>query len=160
MAALAIWQLQRYGAPVTVTAAGGLGVDPLIISGPALALLAGGMLGLRLVPRVSRLAERLTSRRRTLAPALGAWQVSRRPLKYAGPALLLTLAIAMGVLSMATTSTWQASQLDQADHQAGADLRLSGPSEGLELGSLGRGTAFTTLPGVTAASPASAARSR
>ncbi|MEU8244773.1 ABC transporter permease [Nonomuraea sp. NPDC048916] len=154
VAALSIWQLQRYGAPVTVTAAGGLGIDPLIISGPALALLAGGMLGLRLVPRVSRLAERLTSRRPTLAPALGAWQVSRRPLKYAGPALLLTLAIAIGIVSMATTSTWQASQLDQADHQAGADLRLSGPSEGPELGSLGRGTAFTTLPGVTAASPA------
>ncbi|MEV0594497.1 FtsX-like permease family protein [Nonomuraea cavernae] len=154
VAALAIWQLRRYGAPVTVTATGGLGIDPLIISGPALALLAGGMLGLRLVPRVSRLAERVTARRPTLAPALGAWQVSRRPLKYAGPALLLTLAIAIGVVSMAATSTWQASQLDQADHQAGSDLRLSGPVEGPELGSLGRGTAFTTLPGVTAASPA------
>ncbi|MEV0828956.1 ABC transporter permease [Nonomuraea rubra] len=154
VAALAIWQLQRYGGPVTATAAGGLGIDPLIISGPALALLAGGLLGLRLVPRVSRLAERLTSRRPTLAPALGAWQVSRRPLKYAGPALLLTLAIAIGVVSMATTSTWQDSQRDQADHQAAADLRLSGPSEGPELGALGRGTAFTALPGVTAASPA------
>ncbi|TDD11739.1 ABC transporter permease [Nonomuraea deserti] len=154
VAALAIWQLQRYGAPVTATAAGGLGIDPLIISGPALALLAGGLLGLRLVPRASRLAERLTARRPTLAPALGTWQVSRRPLKYAGPALLLTLAIAIGVVSMATTSTWQASQLDQADHRAAADLRLSGPSEGPELGALGRGTAFTALPGVTAASPA------
>ncbi|MEV4176865.1 ABC transporter permease [Nonomuraea sp. NPDC049709] len=154
VAALAIWQLQRYGAPVTATAAGGLGIDPLIISGPALALLAGGLLGLRLVPRVSRMAERLTSRRPTLAPALGAWQVSRRPLKYAGPALLLTLAIAIGVVSMATTSTWQASQRDQADHQAAADLRLSGPSEGPELGALGRGTAVTALPGITAASPA------
>ncbi|MEV5892611.1 ABC transporter permease [Nonomuraea fuscirosea] len=154
VAGLAIWQLQRYGAPVTETAAGGLGIDPLIISGPALALLAGGLLGLRLVPRVSRLAEGVTSRRPTLVPAMGAWQVSRRPLKYAGPALLLTLAIAIGVVSMATTSTWQDSQRDQADHQASADLRLSGPAEGPELGALGRGTAFTALPGVTAASPA------
>ncbi|GAA4519933.1 ABC transporter permease [Nonomuraea ferruginea] len=154
VAGLAIWQLQHYGAPVTGTAAGGLGVDPLIVSGPALALLAGGMLGLRLVPRVSRLAGRLMSRRPTLAPALGAWQVGRRPLRYAGPALLLTMAIAIGILSMATTSTWQASQLDQAVHRAGAGLRLSGPAAGPELGPLGRGTAFTTLPGVTAASPA------
>ncbi|SEL69223.1 ABC transporter permease [Nonomuraea pusilla] len=154
VAALAIWQLQRYGAPVTATAGGGLGIDPLIISGPALALLTGGMLGLRLVPRVSRLAERLTSRRASLAPALGAWQVSRRPLKYAGPALLLTMAIAIGVVSMATASTWRASQLDQARHQAGADLRLSGPADGPELGTLGRGTAFAGLPGVTAVSPA------
>ncbi|TMR18555.1 ABC transporter permease [Nonomuraea turkmeniaca] len=153
VAALAIWQLQRYGAPVTATAAGGLGIDPLIISGPALALLAGGMLGLRLVPRVSRLAERLTARRPSLAPALGAWQVSRRPLRYGGPALLLTMAIAIGILSMTTAATWRASQLDQARHQAGADLRLSGPPDGIELGSLGRGTAFSTLPGVTAISP-------
>ncbi|WP_164903437.1 ABC transporter permease [Nonomuraea polychroma] len=154
VAALAIWQLRRYGAPVTATAAGGLGIDPLIISGPALALLAGGMLGLRLVPRVSRLAERLTSRRPALAPALGAWQVSRRPLRYGGPALLLTMAIAIGILSMTTAATWRASQLDQARHQAGADLRLSGPPDGPELGSLGRGTVFSALPGVTAASPA------
>ncbi|UBU15704.1 ABC transporter permease [Nonomuraea gerenzanensis] len=153
VAGLAIWQLQRYGAPVTATAAGGLGIDPLIISGPALALLTGGMLGLRLVPRLSRLAERVTSRRPTLAPALGAWQVSRRPLNYAGPALLLTMAIAIGIVSLATASTWRSSQLDQARHQAGADLRLSGPADGPELGALGRGTAFAALPGVTAASP-------
>ncbi|MEV5558650.1 ABC transporter permease [Nonomuraea wenchangensis] len=154
VAGLAIWQLRRYGAPVTTTAGGGLGIDPLIISGPALALLTGGMLGLRLVPRVSKLAARLTARRRTLAPALGAWQVSRRPLTYAGPALLLTMAIAIGVVSLATAATWRTSQLDQARHQAGADLRLSGPPDGPELGALGRGTAFTALPGVTAHSPA------
>jgi hypothetical protein len=117
------------------------------------------MLGLRLVPRVSRLAERLTARRPTLTPALGAWQVSRRPLRYAGPALLLTMAIAIGIVSMATAATWRASQLDQARHQAGADLRLSGPPDGPELGALGRGTAFTALPGVTAASPAFRAQS-
>ncbi|WP_346108688.1 ABC transporter permease, partial [Nonomuraea maheshkhaliensis] len=33
------------------------------------------------------------------------------------------------------------------------DLRLSGPPDGPELGALGRGTAFTALPGLTAASP-------
>ncbi|MFI6709428.1 FtsX-like permease family protein [Nonomuraea sp. NPDC050478] len=154
VAALAIWQLRHYGSPVTGTSGGGLGIDPLIVSGPALALLTGGMLGLRLVPRVSRLAERITARRPGLAPALGAWQVSRRPLRYAGPALLLTMAIAIGIVSMATAATWRGSQLDQARHQAGADLRLSGPPDSPELGSSGRGSAFAALPGVTAASPA------
>jgi hypothetical protein len=154
VAALAIWQLQHYGAPVTSTAAGGIGIDPLIVSGPALTLLSGGMLGLRLVPRVSRLAERLTSARPTLAPALGAWQVSRRPLKYVGPALLLTMAIAIGIVSLATVATWRASQQDQARYQAGTDLRISGPPDGPELGTFGRGTAFAELPGITAAAPA------
>ncbi|GGO66221.1 ABC transporter permease [Nonomuraea cavernae] len=154
VAGLAIWQLRHYGAPVTTTAGGDLGIDPLIISGPALALLTGGMLGLRLVPRVSKLAERLTEGRPTFAAALGARQVSRRPLRYAGPALLLTMAIAIGIVSMATASTWRTSQQDQARHQAGADLRISGPPNGPELGTFGRGTAFAALPGVTALSPA------
>ncbi|MCG5211895.1 ABC transporter permease [Streptosporangium sp. KLBMP 9127] len=154
VAALAIWQLRSYGAPVTATAGGELGIDPLIITGPALALLCGGMLGLRLVSPISRLAERITSKRTGLAPALGAWQVSRRPLRYSGPALLLTMAIAIGVLSLATATTWRASQEDQARHRAGADLRVAGPVEGHELGPLGRGTAYAALPGVESLSPA------
>jgi hypothetical protein len=154
VAVLAIWQLQRYGAPVTATAGGAMGLDPLIISGPALALLCGGMLGLRLVPGVSKIAERITSKRSGLAPALGVWQVSRRPLRYSGPALLLTMAIAIGVVSMATAATWRSSQEDQAAHQAGADLRVAGPAEGQELGPLGRGTAYAALPEVTSLSPA------
>ncbi|GIH27646.1 hypothetical protein Aph01nite_59560 [Acrocarpospora phusangensis] len=153
LAALAVWQLQHYGAPVTSTSGGGLGIDPLIVMGPALALLCGGMLGLRLVPIVAKVAERLTSRRRSLAPALGAWQVSRRPLRYSGPVLLLTMAIAIGVVSIATAATWRNSQLDQANHIASADLRVAGPAAGPELGVLGRGGTYAKLPGVTAASP-------
>ncbi|MFC4529537.1 ABC transporter permease [Sphaerisporangium dianthi] len=153
VAVLAIWQLQHYGAPVTATAEGDLGIDPLIVTGPALALLCGGMLGLRLVPRVSRIAERFTSRRPGLAPALGAWQVSRRPLRYSGPALLLTMAVAIGVVSMATAATWRTSQQDQARHQAAADLRVAGPPESSELGPLGRGATYGGLTGVTAVSP-------
>ncbi|GLW08587.1 hypothetical protein Misp01_37170 [Microtetraspora sp. NBRC 13810] len=154
VAALAIWQLQRYGAPVTATVGGDLGLDPLIITGPALALLCGGVLGLRLVSPVSRLAERFTARRPSLAPALGAWQVSRRPLRYSGPALLLIMAVAIGVVSMTTAVTWRGSQDDQARHQAGADLRVAGSTDGQELGSLGRGPAYVGLPGVESFSPA------
>ncbi|MFD9945071.1 FtsX-like permease family protein [Nonomuraea sp. NPDC059023] len=153
VAALAIWQLRHYGAPVTATAAGGLGVDPLIVSGPALALLTGGLVSLRLVPLVSGLAERLATRQTGLAPALGAMQVSRRPLRYAGPALLLTMAVAIGGLSLATAATWRTSQNDQAAHQTGADLRVSDPPENHELGVLGRGGTFAALPGVQAISP-------
>ncbi|WP_433247174.1 FtsX-like permease family protein [Streptosporangium sp. CA-135522] len=154
IAALAVWQLQHYGAPVTATAGGDLGVDPLIVAGPAVALLCGGLLGLRVVPLVSRIAERITARRADLTPALGAWQVSRRPGRYSGPALLLTMAIAIGVVSMATTATWRASQDDQARHRAGADLRVASPPENGELGPLGRASAYAALPGVTSLSPA------
>src|SRR5690606_14001963 len=158
VAALAIWQLRQYGGPVTATSGGGLGIDPLIVTGPALALLCGGMIGLRLVSPVSRLAERFTDRRRGLAPALGAWQVSRRPLRYSGPALLLTMAVTIGVVSLSTAATWRGSQTDQAAHRAGADLRVAGALDAPELCSLGRGTMYAALPCVTAISPAYNAR--
>lgn len=153
LAALAIWQLRRYGGPVTATSGGGLGVDPLIVAGPALALLCGGLIGLRLVPGASGLAARIAARRRGLAAALGAWQVGRRPLRYAGPAPLLTMAVAIGVMSLATAATWRASQADQARHRAGADLRVSGPAEAPELGPLGRGGVFAELPWVREVGP-------
>ncbi|WP_204074433.1 FtsX-like permease family protein [Planotetraspora phitsanulokensis] len=145
LAALAIWQMRHYGAPVTSTAGGGLGIDPLIVAGPALALLCGGMLGLRLLGPISALVERLTARGTGLASALGSRQVSRRPTRYSGPTLLLTMAVAIGVLSLATGSTWRASQDDQARHLAGADLRVAVPP-----GGDGRESTYKTLPGVTA----------
>ncbi|MFE3455350.1 FtsX-like permease family protein [Nonomuraea sp. NPDC059194] len=154
VAGLAVWQLTRYGSPVTATAGGVLGIDPMLVTGPALALLSGGMLGMRLVPWTSRLVSALTSRRTTLAPALGAWQVSRRPLRYVGPALLLTMAVAIGVLSITTTTTWESSQRDQAAHRVGADLRIV-PVEGQgQVGGLGAGRVYAGLPGVSAVSPA------
>ncbi|WP_344832178.1 FtsX-like permease family protein [Actinocorallia longicatena] len=126
VAGLGVWQLTRYGSTVT-SSGGGLGVDPVIVAGPALALLAGGVLVLRLVPAVSGLAERVAAGGRGLAPALGARQISRRPLRYAGPALLLVMAVAVGILSVTTSGTWRASQRAQADFQAGADVRVAAP---------------------------------
>lgn len=151
VAALGVWQLTRYGSTPRVSGAGG--IDPFIVSGPALALLAGGVLLLRLVPVTSRAAERLTTRGRGLAPALGARQVARRPLRYAGPALLLVLAMAVGVLSATTMGTWRRSQTDQADFRAAADVRVSEPSGDVALGPLGRGARYASLPGVKSAVP-------
>jgi putative ABC transport system ATP-binding protein len=154
IAALGVWQLTRYGGPVTATTGAGArgGIDPLIVTGPALALLAGGLLVLRLVPIGSRALEGLTSRGRGLAPALGARQVSRRPLRHAGPVLLLVMAVAVGVLSVAAGSTWRRSQLEQADFQACTDLRVgvpAGTSGPLPLG----GGRFASLPSVTTVGP-------
>ena len=159
VAALGVWQLVRYGGPVTEQAGtsgqagGALGIDPFIVAGPALALLGGGALVLRIVPIAARAAERATSRRDALAPALGAWQVSRRPLRYAGPALLLVMAIAVGVLSVTAGVTWRRSQLDQADFQAGADLRVTPARDAGAPAPFGQGAAFGTLPGVSVAGP-------
>jgi predicted lysophospholipase L1 biosynthesis ABC-type transport system permease subunit len=153
IAGLAVWQLAHYGGPVTTTAAEGLGIDPLIVAGPALALLAGGVVILRLVPVASRTGERATTRGRGLAAAVGTRQVSRRPLRTAGPALLLVMTVAVGVLSVVTGVTWRQSQLDQADFQAGTDLRIGAPSDQASPAPAGQGGRYARLPGVTAVSP-------
>lgn len=154
VAGLAIWQLTRYGADGAGgggPSGGTGGIDPFIVSGPALALLAGGVLLLRFVPVVSRVAERIATRRRGLVAVLGTRQVGRRQLRYTGPVLLLVMAMAVGILSVTTMATWRRSQTDQADFQSGADLRLSASSreDGPEV--LGRAGRFAALPGVSAA---------
>ncbi|MEU6411658.1 FtsX-like permease family protein [Microbispora sp. NPDC046933] len=147
VAALAVWRLVHYDASEATRFGGELGLDPLIGAGPALALLGGGMAAVRLVPAVAGFAERATRRRSGFGPALAARQVSRRPARYAGPALLLTMAVAIGVLSLTTAATWRGAQEDRARHLAGADLRVAAlPGDDART--------FETLPGVVAAAPA------
>lgn len=124
VAGIGFWQLRRFGAPITETVQGRLGIDPLLVAAPALGLLAGGVVALRTLPMISRLAESVTARSTLLVPALGAWQVARRPLRYARAALLLMLATGIGLFSVAYATTWRTSQDDQAAHQIGADLRV------------------------------------
>ncbi|WP_433328303.1 FtsX-like permease family protein [Spirillospora sp. CA-294931] len=144
VAALALWQLSRYGGAPTTGA-----IDPVIVSGPAIALLAGGVLLLRLVPITSAAVERVASRGRGFAVSMGARQVSRSSIRHAGPALLLVMAMAVGVLSVTTMATWRQSQLDQADFRAGADLRLTVPDGGHAPSPMGRAGRLAALPDVT-----------
>ncbi|MEU8171754.1 FtsX-like permease family protein [Microbispora hainanensis] len=147
LAAIAVWRLRGQDAAETTRLGGELGLDPLVGAGPALALLCGGMAALRLVPAVAKIAERATRRRPGFGPAVAARQVSRRPARYSGPALLLTMATAIGVLSLTTAATWRSAQEDRAGHVAGAALRVPAlPGDDART--------FTTLPGVAAAVPA------
>ncbi len=99
--------------------AGDLGIDPLLVAAPALALLAGTVLTLRLLPLGARLAERRAASGRGLPAALAGWQFSRRPLRGAGPVLLLVLAVTTGMLAIGQSASWQRSQGDQADLRDG-----------------------------------------
>ncbi|WP_133243325.1 hypothetical protein, partial [Streptomyces scopuliridis] len=63
IAAVAYWQLDQQtrtsgGGALSGDREGVLGVDPLMVMAPALALLAGTVLTLRLLPPAARLAER------------------------------------------------------------------------------------------------------
>ncbi|MET9378916.1 ABC transporter permease [Streptomyces sp. NPDC002992] len=162
VAAVAYWQLERQtgaSADAGVGAGGGalsgdrggsLGIDPLLVAAPALALLAGTVLTLRLLPPLARLAERRAAGGRGLPAALAGWQFSRRPLRGAGPVLLLVLAVAMGMLAIGQSASWDRSQEDRADFRTGTALRVLTGGTPDPTGA-GR---YAALPGVASAAPA------
>ncbi|HET8586785.1 MAG TPA: FtsX-like permease family protein, partial [Candidatus Limnocylindria bacterium] len=125
VAGIGFWQLRHYGAPITASVQGQLGLDPFLVAAPAVGLLAGAVLALRLIPLLAQLVDHGVSRLRGLVSSLGAWQIARRPARYTRSALLLMLAIALGVFAVSYTETWTDSQLDQADYQVGADLAVA-----------------------------------
>ena len=121
---IGLWQLRLYGAPLTRTVQGSLGLDPLLVAAPAISLLAGGVLALRVLPLLAQGVEAAVSRRRDLVASLGTRQLARRPLRYTRSALMLMIAISMGVFAVSYAATWSGSQRDQAAYQAGADVRV------------------------------------
>lgn len=144
LAVLAWFQLRQYSSPLA-----GVGIDPLLTAAPTLGILAGGVIALRLLPPVTRFTERFVTDKQWTATVFGMWQAGRRP--HAGPVLLLALAVGASTLAWSLITTWRGSLHDQADHQVGADLRVTeierdGPAD--------RAAELAMLPGVRTALPA------
>ncbi|MBK3642862.1 ABC transporter permease [Streptomyces sp. MBT33] len=151
VAGVAYWQLGRQtSGAVSGDRSGTLGIDPLLVAAPALALLAGTVLTLRLLPLVARLAERRAAGGRGLTAALAGWQLSRRPMRGAGPVLLLVLAVALGMLAIGQGASWSRSQDDRADFAAGAPVRVLGAGDG----GPGRTETYAAVAHVRRAAPA------
>ena len=147
LAGLAVWQLRSYQSPVAESGAERL--DPVLVLAPALLLLAGAVLALRLMPLVARAGERMAARSRSLVSPLAAWEVGRRPGRAAGAVLLLTLALAVGTFSQSFLSTWRTSQGDQVDLAVGTDVRL----DRMDGSGIAQASTVDALTGVQAASP-------
>ena len=153
VALIAYWQLRRYGGPVVETVQGKLGIDPLLIAAPALGLLAGAVLALRVVPAAASVVERLATSAKGMVAALGTRELARRPQRYARSALLLTLALAIGLFASAYSRTWLASQSDQADYAAAADLRVEPSQRSGAIPTMELAGAYSSLAGVRSTLP-------
>jgi hypothetical protein len=148
LALLAGWQLRHYSA-VSAGANGNFGVDPVIVAAPALALAAGTVAALRLLPAGAKAGDRLAARGRRLIAALASWQISRQPVRQGGAALLIVLAVATGTLAFAQRQSWIRSGHDQAAFAVGADVQVQA---GQPL-SAAQAAALTRTPGVRHAMP-------
>jgi FtsX-like permease family len=151
LAALAVWQLRGYSA-VAHPAAGPLGIDPVVAVAPALALAGVALIPLRALPLLAKVADRTTDRARRLAAAMVSWQIGRRPIRQAGPVLLVVVATATTTLALAGYASWRRSAADQAAFAVGSDVRIDATA----AVPLNTGT-FTSARAVTAATPASVA---
>jgi len=150
LAAVAVWQLRGYSA-VARPASGTLGIDPVVAVAPALALAGVALIPLRGLPLLARLADKATDRERRLAAAMVSWQIARRPIRQAGPALLVVVATATTTLAVAGYASWRQSAADQAAFAVGSDVRVDS-SAGLTPG---QAEAISHAPGVTAVTQAS-----
>jgi hypothetical protein len=138
LGAVSMWELHAYAA------SGGLGTDPVLVIAPAVALAGLGVVPLRALPVLARAMDRVAARSRRLAAAMASWELSRRPVRQSGPALLAILAVATGALALAQYASWHRSAADRAAFAAGADVRVDSPSPVAPA-------RITGTPGVTAA---------
>lgn len=154
LAAIVLWQLRLLGPQISARVRGRFGVDPLLVVAPAIGLLTGAVLALRIVPLLARLSEWLASSGRSTVSALASWQVARRPVRYARSALLLMMAIGIGFFAASYSTTWIATQRDQADYRVGADTTVRPDrATGSSLTDLTLVSAHTSLPGVVDSMP-------
>jgi hypothetical protein len=144
LAAVAVHELLTYSA-----GAGGSGLNPVVIAAPALALAGLALVPLRLLPFAAKGLEKLTARGRQLGTAMANWEISRRPVRQSGPALLVILAVGMSTLALAQYQSWRQSVRDQAAFTAGAAVTVSLPN----AEPMTAVSHLTRLPGVTAAMP-------
>ncbi|HEY2577683.1 MAG TPA: FtsX-like permease family protein [Streptosporangiaceae bacterium] len=156
LAVLTGWQLRHfslagqtpYGNSV-LASAGGLGVDPVLAVAPALAVAAGTVVLLRLLPPLAKAGDRMAGSGRRLFGTLAVWEISRNPVRKTSVALLVVLGVATGTLALAQHESWQRSANDQAAFTAGADVRVSLPAP-LPLARVGT---VAHARGVTSAEP-------
>ncbi|RKS80406.1 hypothetical protein CLV35_0837 [Motilibacter peucedani] len=138
LALVGVWQLRDQPAASTAR------TDVVRVVSPALCLLAGAVVALRVVPLPLRGVDALARRSRALVLPLAAFEAARRPRAVAA-ALLLALTAAVTTFGASFGSTWQRSQHDQADIRVGTDASVSlvappEPGEGARVAAATGGT--------------------
>ncbi len=99
--------------------------SPLLLVSPALLLLAGALVTLRLAPLAAALGERIAARGRGFSAMLAFAQVERTPAKYLRMTLLLTLAVGLGIFAISYNASLQRNVRDSATYTVGSSLRFT-----------------------------------
>jgi len=124
IAVVSVSQFLLYGSPLAPLAGGGVAVDPLAVSAPALAIAAIGLLGVAAFPLIARGLERWARRARDL-DALALRQLARRSRSALAPILVLAFAVGGVLLGACYSGTWSVSSHDTRQVQVGTSVRVT-----------------------------------
>lgn len=124
VALVLLWRLRFYGSLATSTAGGGR-VDWLLILSPLVLLISSATILLRIFPPILRLFSRAVSQFRGITANLALWQTSRYSSHVVRLVLLLTLTMALGILTTGINATLDGSEYERAIYATGSDLRLA-----------------------------------
>ena len=126
LAIVAVSQFILYGSPLAPVSGGGVAVDPLAVSAPALAIAAIGLLAVAAFPAASRGLERLAGRARAL-DSLPLQQLARRSRAALTPILVLAFGVSGLILGACYSGTWIDSANDTRQVQVGTSVRVTSP---------------------------------
>lgn len=119
-----IWQLNRAGSFVLRQFGDTNLIDPLLLLGPSILLIALALIFLRLIPYLLRGLAWLVERDRGLILSLGLKRLARDPVRPSRVLLLITLAAALTFFAQSYRDSLSRSQREMARFIAGADLRI------------------------------------
>ncbi|THG30986.1 FtsX-like permease family protein [Naasia lichenicola] len=123
-AVVAVSQFLLYGSPLVPTADGGVAIDPLAVSAPALAIAAAGLLLVAAFPLAARAIERIADRLRGFR-FLPLRQLARRSRAALTSILVLAFAVSGVVFAAAYSGTWSAGAAETRAVRIGTDLRIT-----------------------------------
>jgi len=126
-AVVSVSQFLLYGSPLVPTADGGVAIDPLAVSAPALAIAAIGLLATAAFPLLAKMIERI-SRRPDDLRALPLRQLARRSRAALTPILVLAFAVSGLVVGASYAGTWAVSLSETRAAQIGTLLRAVAPA--------------------------------
>ena len=148
------WQIQGRGGFLTKRLLGeGLEVDLALLVGPALGLLAVGLLLLRVLPYVLRLLAALARSFRGVWLLHALNRMARDPLPYSAVAVLLMLVTGIGVFGATLGPTLARGQSDQARYAIGAEFVVTTLDERAARFIERQQERLAAVPGIKVASP-------
>jgi hypothetical protein len=100
------------------------GADPFQLVAPALLLVAGALVALRLFPLATRAGSWLAGRMRGATAMLALAQIDRAVSQFARLALLLTLSVGLGIFALTFQASLRSNALLEASFQVGSDERV------------------------------------